>query len=298
MTIGFIGVGNMGLAMALRLRDAGHDVAVCDIDAGRVAQAVAAGAVAAPTPWALAGSELVIVAVVTGQQTRDVLFGRDDLADALPRGRTVMLCPTIAPADTEAIAARLAEHGIGCIDAPMSGGPERARDGTMSLLVACDNTLFERWQALLQTLASRLFRIGARVGDGARTKLVNNLLAAINLAGAAEVLALAERLGLDAAATLAVIEQSSGQSWIGSDRMKRALAGDTAPRAHMALLAKDSALALDAARAAGAEVPVGVAAAMQFAAALQAGLGRADDAALWRWLATLQPPAPPPENAP
>ncbi len=285
MTIGFVGIGNMGLAMALRLRDAGHAVQVRDIDADRVAQALAAGATVAAAPSGLAGCELVVVAVVTAAQTREVLFGADGLAAALAPGRCVMLCPTIAPADTEDCAAQLAERGIGCIDAPMSGGPERARDGTMSLMVACDAALFERWQPVLRTLASRLFRIGERVGDGARTKLVNNLLAAVNLAGAAEVMALAGRLGLDAARTLAVIEQSSGQSWIGSDRLHRALAGDAEPRAHMALLAKDSALALAAARAAGAALPVGEAAAAQFAAALAAGLGRADDSALWPWLA-------------
>ena len=83
-----------------------------------------------------------------------------------------------------------------------------------------------------------MFRIGARPGDGARTKLVNNLLAGINLAGAAEAMALAERLGLDPARTLDVIEQSSGQSWIGSDRMRRAIAGDFAPRAHVTPAAK------------------------------------------------------------
>ena len=284
--IGFVGIGNMGLAMALRLRDTGHDVQVCDLDPSRVAQAVAAGARHAARPSGLADCALVIVAVVNAAQTREVLFGPDGLAAALPAGAAVMLCPTIAPADTEACAAQLATHGIGCIDAPMSGGPERARDGTMSLMVACDETLYQRWEALLQTLASRLFRIGPQVGDGARTKLCNNLLAAINLAGAAEVLALAERLGLNPTATLAVIEQSSGQSWIGSDRLHRALAGDTAPRAHMGLLAKDSALALGAARSVGAAVPVGVAAALQFALALQDGLGLADDSALWRWLET------------
>jgi putative dehydrogenase len=283
--VGFVGVGNMGLAMALRLRDAALPVAACDIDAARVALAVAAGAAAAATPAALASCELVIVAVVDGAQTREVLFGPAGLASALPAGATVMLCPTIAPADTEACAASLAERGIACIDAPMSGGPERARDGSMSLMVACPAALFERWLPLLQTLASRLFRVGERVGDGARTKLVNNLLAAVNLAGAAEALALAERLGLDPAATLAVIEQSSGQSWIGSDRLRRALAGDAAPRAHMALLAKDSALALQAAGAAGVALPVGEAAAAHFAGALRAGLAQADDSALWRWLA-------------
>jgi len=173
----------------------------------------------------------------------------------------------------------------------MSGGPTRARDGSMSLMVACPQTVFERWQALLRDLSSRLMRIGERPGDGARTKLVNNLLAAVNLAGAAEALALAQRLGLDPATTLAVIEQSSGQSWIGSDRLHRALAADPAVHAHMSLLAKDSALALNAAHDAGFVPSLGQAAADCFAAALAAGLAGADDSALWRWLADA-PPGP------
>lgn len=283
--VGVVGIGLMGWAMAQRLKDTGHDLAVCDIDPARQALAHAAGVRTVDTPAALADRELVIVAVVDGAQTRDVLFGAHGLATALPAGATVMLCPTIAPADTEACAAGLAARDIACLDAPMSGGPERARDGTMSLMVAGADAAFARWQPLLGTLSQRLFRVGPRPGNGARTKLVNNLLAAVNLAGAAEVMALAERIGLDPAFTLGVIEQSSGQSWIGSDRLRRALAGDAAPRAHMALLAKDSALALQAASAAGAALAVGEAAARHFAQAVAGGLARADDSALWRWLA-------------
>ena len=162
-----------------------------------------------------------------------------------------MLCPTIAPEDTAFCAAGLETRGIAWLDAPMSGGPERARAGTMSLMVAAADAVFERWQPLLATLAAHVFRVGARAGDGARTKLVNNLLAAVNLAGAAEAMALAQRLGLDGAATLAVIERSSGQSWIGSDRLKRVLAGDASIQARIALLAKDSALALQMAAGSG-----------------------------------------------
>ena len=147
-------------------------------------------------------------------------------------GQTVLLCPTIAPQDAEALAAALAERGIGCIDAPMSGGPARARDGSMSLMLAAPQALLARHAPLLEVLSSRRFVISERAGDGARTKLVNNLLAGINLVGAAEAMALAERLGLDLSTTLDVIEQSSGQSWIGSDRMRRAIAGDLEPRAH------------------------------------------------------------------
>ena len=202
----------------------------------------------------------------------------------LQAGDTVMLCPTIAPQDTEAVAARLAEQGVATLDAPMSGGPQRAELGTMSLMVAGADAVFERHQDILYVLAQPIFRISQRVGDGARTKLVNNLLAGINLVGAAEALALAERLGLDAERTLQVMAASSAQSWIASDRMPRALGGDFAPRAHMTLLEKDTALAVQAAESAGFTGPLGPLAAQVFARASAAGLAEWDDAAVLTYL--------------
>ena len=279
--VAVVGIGNMGLAMALRLRDAGQAVRVHDIDPARHALAAAAGAVPAASPAdAAAGCAVLIVAVVDAAQTEAVLFGPQGAAAALPPGASVLLCPTIGPADVEALAARLAQAGLGCLDAPMSGGPARARDGSMSLMVAGAPATRAALQPLLQHLASRLFHIGDRPGDGARTKLVNNLLAATQLAASAEAMALAQRLGLDGAATLAVINASSGASWIGADRMARALDGDFAPRAHTSLLAKDAALALAMAAQAGVRPLLGAAAAGQFQAALAAGFGADDDARL------------------
>lgn len=279
--VGVIGIGNMGWSMASRLHACGHAVVVRDIDPAREALARDAGIAVSATPSALAfACRLAVVAVVDAAQTEAVLFGPDGAAAAMRPGDAVMLCPTIAPGDTEAFAARLHARGIDCIDAPMSGGPARARDGTMSLMVACADAVFERHRAVIETLSGQVFRLGERVGDGARVKLVNNLLAAINLAGAAEAIALAERLGLDAARMLDVIEHSSGQSWIGSDRMRRAIAGDLAPRAQTSLLAKDTRLALQMAAAAGAPVTVGARAAETFARACAEGFASLDDASL------------------
>jgi L-threonate 2-dehydrogenase len=284
MNIGIVGIGNMGFAMAARLRELGWAVAVRDIDAEREDEAVAIGATRCSTARELAARcDCVIVVVVDAAQTEAVLFGADGVASVQPAPGCVMLCPTIAPADTERFASRLAERGIACIDAPMSGGPARAHDGSMSLMVACDDAVFERHRALIEALSSKVFRISARAGDGARTKLVNNLLAGINLAGACEAIALAERLGLDAARTLAVIELSSGQSWIASDRLPRALAGDLAPRAHTTLLAKDTRLAIEAARSAGFDAVLGGTAAAQFARACESGFAAMDDASLLEW---------------
>jgi len=279
--VGVIGVGNMGDAMARRLLDGGCEVWVRDIRADAQAALVAAGAHGASDCAELARRcPVLIVAVVDAAQCDAVLFGSRGASAGWQHGATVVLCPTIAPHDVERLATRLHDGGLGCIDAPMSGGPHRARDGTMSLMVACPDAVFEPHEALLRWLSSRLQRIGTSVGDGARTKLVNNLLAAINLAGAAEALALAERVGLDARRTLQVIEQSSAQSWIGSDRMARALAGDFEPRAHTSLLAKDTTLALELARRAQVQPPLGAVAQALFARACAEGLEALDDASL------------------
>lgn len=285
LPVAIVGVGNMGGGMAANLLARGWEVHVCDLVVDKVRALEAQGAHGHATPaQAVRAARALIVCVVDAAQCSDVLFGRDGAAPAMAAGQTVMLCPTIAPADVEALAARLAALDLQVIDAPMSGGPARARDGSMSLMVACQEPVFHRCAPLLRALSSRLFRVGARVGDGARTKLVNNLAAGINLVGAAEVLALARRVGLDGARTLDVIEQSSGQSWISSDRMRRALADDWAPRAHMTLLEKDTRLAVQMAEAAGFEGPLGAAASAVFARASAAGLAELDDAAVLRWL--------------
>jgi len=283
--VGIVGVGNMGGAIAARLLSLHYRVAVNDIDARCEAQAVSLGAMACATPAGLAASsDLLIVAVVDAAQTEAVLFGAHGAARSLARGSTVLLCPTIAPADVERFAAGLHRQGIACIDAPMSGGPDRAREGSMSLMLAGPGDAIERHRGLIDALSSHVFRISEHPGDGARTKLVNNLLAGINLAGAAEALALAERMGLDVARTLDVIEQSSGQSWIGTDRLRRALRGDYLPRAHTRLLNKDTHLALGVARQAGAPTGLGEAAAAVFARACERGFAGMDDASVFEVL--------------
>ena len=299
--LAIIGVGNMGGGMARNLLSQGWPVNVYDLDSGKMQDLVPYGAVASVSiAQAAIKSVVTIVCVVDAQQTQEVLFGANDesrgeaqsaeqgmeqgVAQAMQLGRVVMLCPTLAPHDVERFAKALIPFGLHTIDAPMSGGPVRAADGSMSLMVACEPMVFERHRALIEALSSKVFRISERVGDGARTKLVNNLLAGINLVGAAEVLVMAQKLGLDVANTLDVIEQSSGQSWIGSDRMRRALTGDYAPRAHMTLLEKDTRLAVAAAQSAGFEGPLGAAARDVFAQASAGGLDGLDDAALFQWL--------------
>lgn len=285
--VGLVGVGNMGGAMARRLLTLGYAVHVHDIDPDKTQALEVLGAVVHSDAASLSEqARTVIVCVVDHTQVDQLLdpHGSASWWATLQAGDTVYLCPTLAPDYVEAVAARLQTHGVCTVDAPMSGGPVRAEAGTMSLMVACDDTVFASQEKLLRALSSHVFRIGTRVGDGARTKLVNNLLAGINLVGAAEVMALSEHLGLSLDTTLSVIEQSSGQSWIGSERMRRALVQDFAPRAHMTLLTKDTGLAVDAAKTAGFHGVLGPLAAQAFAKACEAGWADADDAAMLQWV--------------
>ncbi len=287
----------MGGAMARNLLAQGWRVHVCDLVPERVQalQALGANSFVQPAQAAKEASA-VVICVVDATQTEEVLFGPGGAVEVMQSAGAVMLCPTIGPHDTEGLAIRLVQRGLHAIDAPMSGGPARARDGSMCLMVACPDAVFARHERLIRALSNNVFRISERVGDGARTKLVNNLLAGINLAGAAEALALAQRMGLDPGRTLDVIERSSGQSWIGSDRLRRAIAGEATPRAHMTLLEKDTRLAVDAARQLGFAGALGPRARDLFAQASAAGLADSDDSALFDWWLARKPPVEPHGN--
>jgi L-threonate 2-dehydrogenase len=281
--LGIIGIGAMGFAMATNLHGRGHALRVRDIDPNAVAAAAAQGIQTCDSPAALAGQcDLIAIVVVDAAQIDDVLFGAEGVVHAARRAPSpaVMICSTIAASDTERFGHRLAGHGIALLDAPISGGPARAANGTMSMMLACDRALRERFEPVLREMAGTLFYVGEKVGDAARTKLVNNLLAGINLVAGAEAMALGARLGLDKRALFEVIKASSGASWIVTDRMARALENDYAPRARSVILTKDVGLAVQMADAAGVETPLGDEALRLFKATVAAGLGELDDAAV------------------
>ena len=288
-TVGIIVVGNMGGGMARRLLGLGWKVHVRDIDSSKTAALQALGATVQDTPAALtAAVDRLIVCVIDTPQVESVLFGPQGVSQTLRKGQTIMLCPTLSPQDVESFGHRLVALGAHVIDAPMSGGPQRAAEGTMSLMVAAPPAVFQANQDWLDALSGLVFNVSERVGDGARTKLANNMLAGINLVGAAQVLAMAQRMGLDLSKTLDVMERSSGQSWISSDRLRRALVNDYAPRAHVTLLEKDTRLAVEAGDAVGFTPELGRLASAVFAQAHAAGLAEEDDASVFK-LYTLKP---------
>lgn len=245
--IGFIGIGNMGFAMMARLQALGWPCACYDIDPRQIKKAQQSGAVVMHDASQIgAACRISFVVVVDTAQVNEVLWGHAGLMRTAQLGDVIYLCPTLGPLEVADIAMRAQSQGVQVIDAPMSGGPVRAREGQMSLMLAGAAPLLQQHAPLLDAITPHRFVISETPGDAAKTKLANNLLAAINLAGISEVLAMAQSWGLNAQTTLSVMQASSGQSWIGQDRMTRALQNDFMPRAHTSLLAKDTRLALQA----------------------------------------------------
>lgn len=280
-SVGVIGVGQMGMGVAKRLIDRGFAVRVRDIRPEAEAEARAAGAEVCASPAALAaGCGVVITLVVDEAQTEAVVFGPAGAAEALGADAVLVMSSTVAPAFAESLAARLEARGLRMLDAPVSGGPAKARAGTMSMMLGGADAALARAQPALEAISGARIRVSARAGDGSRAKIVNNMLAGVNLAAACEALALGIRLGLAPRTVCDVVGASSGASWMFADRMPRVLAGDYAPKAALDVLAKDLSILLETARAARFPVPVAAAAHQVYVAAQAAGLGREDDAAL------------------
>jgi L-threonate 2-dehydrogenase len=279
--IGIIGIGVMGMSIAKNLHRKGYDVAVRDIRPEAEQEARSAGMMVYASPAALAvAASLIVVVVVNAQQIDDVLFGADGVMQADAKGKTVMICSTIAPEDTIRYALRLQQHSIATIDAPISGGPARAEAGTMTMMIAGSAATIAQWNGVLAAMAEKRFSVSDNIGDGSKAKLVNNLLAGINLVAGAEALALGMKIGLDPQKLFEIISASSGSSWVFQDRMARVLQDDFAPRAYAHILTKDVTLATAMADAVQYDTPLGDAALAQFRETLKRGWAELDDAAV------------------
>jgi 3-hydroxyisobutyrate dehydrogenase-like beta-hydroxyacid dehydrogenase len=274
----------MGMGVVRSLLRAGFAVHARDIRRDAATEARSLGATAHTSAASVvAACPISIVLVVDATQVDDVLFGNGGAASATAHGHLVLVGSTIAPEDVARFAQRAADCAFEIVDAPVSGGPARAADGTMTMMVAGGAAALDRCAPVFAAIAGKVFRVGATPGDAARFKVINNMLAAVNLAAGAEAMALAVKAGLDPRLVLDVVDASSGASWIVADRLPRALAGDYTPRAAARILAKDVALAVDLAQRHGIDSHFANAARAAFDATVAAGFAEHDDAAIYEW---------------
>jgi putative dehydrogenase len=279
--IGLVGLGAMGLGMAQSLRRAGHHVHVYDIraEAGRAFAADGGTACASPAEVA-AGCDVLVSVVVNAAQTEQVLFGEHGAAAALRPGSLVVMCSTVPPEWSAALEGRLAERGLLYLDAPISGGAAKAAAGQMTMMTAGRPAAYARADGVLEAMAAKVYRLGDQAGNGSKVKIINQLLAGVHIAAAAEAMALGLREGVDAAALYEVITHSAGNSWMFENRMAHVLAGDYTPLSAVDIFVKDLGLVLDTARASKFPLPLSATAHQMFLQASAAGHGREDDSAV------------------
>jgi L-threonate 2-dehydrogenase len=279
--VGVIGLGAMGGGMAGSLRRAGWQVHAVDARPG-VAQAFATqGGVACGSPAELAQyCDVIVSVVVNAAQTETVLFGESGCAGAMKPGSVFVMCSTVDPAWSAPLESRLAERGLLYLDAPISGGAAKAAAGEITMMTAGRPEAYEKCGALLDAMAAKVYRLGERAGAGSKVKIINQLLAGVHIAAAAEAMALGLREGVDAAALYEVITHSAGNSWMFENRMAHVLAGDYTPLSAVDIFVKDLGLVLDLARASKFPLPLSSTAHQMFMQASTAGFAKEDDSAV------------------
>ena len=281
LNIGVIGLGAMGRGMAASLRRAGHHVHVCDVRAEASQAFVAEGGTACANPAELAAlCEIVVSVVVNAAQTEGVLFGEHGAAAAMQPGSLFVMCSTVDPNWSVALEARLAERGLLYLDAPISGGAAKAASGQMTMMTAGTPAAYAKAGAALDAMAAKVYRLGDQAGNGSKVKIINQLLAGVHIAAAAEAMALGLREGVDAAALYEVITNSAGNSWMFENRMAHVLAGDYTPLSAVDIFVKDLGLVLDTARATKFPLPLSATAHQMFMQASTAGFAKEDDSAV------------------
>lgn len=278
MVIDFVGLGSMGLGMAVSLVKAGHEVRGFDPAQTRLEMFLAEGGSRfdADGPQA----DVVVSAVLNADQTRAVLFGEQGVAQRLRPGGVIISCATVAPAFAAEMAAEAEKAGLHYLDAPISGGAIKAAAGQLSIMASGSAEAFDLAGPALEAMAETVHHLGTEAGAGSAMKAVNQLLAGVHIAAMGEAMAFGASQGLTPAQMVKVISASAGTSWMFENRAPHVVEGDYTPRSKVDIWLKDLGIVTDIAAASDLPVPISSNALAQFRAASEAGLGDEDDAAI------------------
>ena len=291
--IGVVGLGAMGRGMAASLRRAGWNVHVCDVRL-EAAQAFAVdGGVACASPAELATHcEVIVSVVVNAAQTDTVLFGDGGAAAAMQPGSLFIMCSTVDPNVSVQFEQRLAALGLLYLDAPISGGAAKAASGEMTMMTSGTPAAYAKAGTALDAMAAKVYRLGDQAGNGSKVKIINQLLAGVHIAAAAEAMALGLREGVKAEDIYEVITHSAGNSWMFENRMAHVLAADYTPLSAVDIFVKDLGLVLDTARASKFPLPLSATAHQMFMQASTAGYAKEDDSAVIKIFPGITLPSP------
>lgn len=286
--IAVIGLGSMGFGMATSLLRAGFAVTGCDVSADSVARFKATGGQGALTPAeAVHDAEIIVSVVVNAAQTEAILFGKDGALEAMAPGAVFVSAATMDPEIVKRLAARVEVAGRLYLDAPISGGAQRAAQGELTILASGSAAAFAKARPALDAMAAKLYELGDAPGQGSAFKMINQLLAGVHIAAASEAISFAAKQGLDIRKVYEVITASAGNSWMFENRVPHVLEGDYTRRSAVDIFVKDLGIVQDMARNAKFPVPMSAAALQMFLMASAAGMGRDDDIAVAKMYAQI-----------
>jgi putative dehydrogenase len=279
MKVGVIGLGSMGMGAALNLHRKGHTVTGCETrEAGRAEFTAAGGNAVASADQLPSDLDAVVVFVINAAQTEDVLFGSNGCLSKLNKGTVILCCATVSPDSARSLGKQIEAAGFLMLDAPVSGGKSGAHAGTLTVMGAGSEAAFAKADPVLEAIATKIWRLGSEIGVGTTVKMVNQLLAGVHIATAAEALALGIRAGADPKTLFEVISESAGSSWMWQNRVPHILEGDDTPSSAVNIFVKDLGIVLDQARGLTFPLPMASAAHQLFLAAAANGQGLKDDA--------------------
>ena len=291
--VGVVGLGAMGMGVAMSLVRAGFEVHACDVRPEAVQKVVDAGGIAAASPAAMAPLvDVLITVVVNADQTEAVLFGEKGAASHMKPGSVVIASATVSPEFAKALGKRLADAGLLMIDGPISGGAAKAMAGEMTVMSSGTPEAYAKCEDVLDAIAGKVYRLGDEVGPGSVVKMVNQLLAGVHIAAAGEAMALAIRAGADPDQVYEVITNSAGNSWMFQNRVPHILAGDYTPLSAVNIFVKDLGIVLDYAKKNIFPLPLSAAAHQMYMSASAAGHGGDDDSAVIKVFPGIKLPEP------
>jgi L-threonate 2-dehydrogenase len=281
-TVGFVGLGSMGLPMARNLVARGFSVRGFDVRAAAIeALAEAGGERAGSAAEAARDADTLVLMVVNAAQAEQILFA-DGALNALREGGVVVLMATCPPGAVSDLAYRVLAAGRRFVDAPVSGGVVGASGGTLTIMAAAPRDTFEAAKPVLDAFGDKVFHVGEQPGQGAVVKTVNQLLCGVHIAVAAEAFSLAEKIGVDLNVVLQIVSGSSASSWMIKDRGPRMLASDPEVSSAVDIFVKDLGIVLEAGRETKAALPLAAVAHQLFLATSGRGEGGADDSQVIR----------------
>ena len=278
--VSVFGLGSMGFGVACSALAGGHHVFGFDIDAQRQSNFIAGGGQTETMENAVAKSNVVVLVVLNGNQTEDLLFGARGVVPQMQAGSVVVSCATLAPESAQRLADKCKDYRVLYLDAPISGGPVKASEGALTIMASGPKAAFDAARPLLNSISENVYNLGEEAGSGSAMKSVNQLLAGIHIAAMGEALTFGISQGIDAARIVEIVSKCAGTSWMFENRGAHVVDGDYTPYSAINIWLKDLGIVLDVAKASQCSAPLTAAALQQFVAAAGQGFGGEGDAAV------------------